>query len=195
MIYPENFEQKVGFDTIRILLAEACVSDMGREYVSKIHFSVNPSVINKMLLQTTEFIRMIETGDTFPTHNYIDLRPELARLTTPGTYLSQEALFDLKSSLRTLQNILTFFKNTEAEEYPQLKILIADIAIPDALSGKADAIMDDKGEIRDTASTKLATIRQQMIVRQRQVMQEPKNRAGCRKMPKSLSVTDGRLSP
>ena len=172
MIYPKNFEQKIGFDTIRTLLAEACVSDMGREYVSKIRFSVNPSLIDKMLLQTTEFIRMIETGNTFPTHNYIDLRPELARLKTPGTYLSQEALFDLKSSLHTLQNILAFFKNREAEEYPQLKLLVADIAIPDVLLEKADGIMDDKGEIRDTASTKLATIRQQMIVRQRQVMQE-----------------------
>jgi len=172
MIYPDNFEQKIGFDSIRTLIAEACVSDMGREFVSKIRFSSNPSVIDKMLLQTTEFIQILETESTFPTQDYIDLRSELARLKTPGTYLAQEDLFDLKSSLFTLQKILAFFNKTEAEKYPQLKSLIANMAIPDALLEKAGRIMDDKGQIRDTASDKLAIIRRQLIVRQRQVMQE-----------------------
>ncbi|HDO06415.1 MAG TPA: endonuclease MutS2, partial [Bacteroidetes bacterium] len=90
----------------------------------------------------------------------------------PGTYLEQEALFDLKSSLRTLQNILIFFKNREAEESPQLKMLIADLNIPAELLVNADRILDDKGEIRDSASSKLAEIRRQMMTRQRQVMQE-----------------------
>ncbi len=172
MIYPDNFEQKVGFDSIRTLIAEVCVSDMGREYVSKIRFSSNLSVIDKMLLQTTEFIQILETGSVFPTHDYIDLRPGLARLKTPGTYLAQEDLFDLKSSLVTLQKILVFFNKTEAEKYPQLKSLIANMAIPDVLLEKAGRIMDDKGQIRDSASDKLATIRRQLIARQRQVMQE-----------------------
>ncbi len=172
MIYPDNFEQKIGFDTIRTLLAEACISDMGREYVSKIRFSSNPTVIDKMLLQTTEFIQIFEIGKPFPTNDYIDLRAELARLKTPGTYLEQEALFDLKSSLRTLQNILTFFKNSEEEDYPQLKMLIADLDIPADLLANADRILDDRGEIKDSASTKLAEIRRQIMARQRQVMQE-----------------------
>ncbi len=172
MIYPENFEQKINFDAIRSLLSEACVSDMGREYVSKIRFSSNPSVIDKMLLQTTEFIRILDIGRTFPTHDYIDLRPKLARLKIPGTYLSQETLFDLKSSLLTLQNILTFFKSAEEEDYPQLKILIAELAVPEELLEKAGLIIDDKGQIRDTASDKLTTIRQQLMIRQRQVMHE-----------------------
>ena len=172
MIYPENFEQKIGFDTIRTLLAEACVSDLGREYVSKMRFSSNASVIDKMLLQTAEFIQILETGKPFPTQGYIDLRPELARLKTPGTYLAQEALFDLKSSLFALQDILTFFKTSDSDDYPQLKMLVADMAIPDGLPEKAVRIMDDKGQIRDTASEKLAALRHQLITRQRQVMQE-----------------------
>ena len=172
MIYPENFEQKIGFDTIRSLLAEGCVSDMGRNYVAKIRFSSNPAVIEKMLLQTTEFIRILETGKAFPTHDYFDLRPELTRIKTPGTYLSQEALFDLKSSLHTLLSIASFFENTEKEEFPQLKMLASDMVIPEELPANADRIIDDKGEIRDTASTKLADIRRQMTAKQRQVMQE-----------------------
>jgi len=199
MIYPENFEQKIGFDTIRTLLAEICVSDMGREYVTKIRFSSIPSVIDKMLLQTTEFIQIIETGKPFPTNDCIDLRTELARLKTPGTYLEQEALLDLKSSLRTLQNILTFFKNTETVEYPQLKMVIADMAIPDVLLGMADGIMGDKGEIRDTASTQLATIRQRLVARQRRVKQEVRKaflqakKSGWLPENAEITIRNGRL--
>jgi DNA mismatch repair protein MutS2 len=172
MIYPDNFEQKIGFDTVRSLLAEACLSDMGRVYVEKMRFSHNPEAIKRMLLQTHEFIRILETGKAFPTHDYFDVRPELARLKTPGSYLSQEALFNLKSSLRTLQAILFFFRDAEKEAFPQLKQLAGEIMVPEEIPVRAENIMDDKGAIRDTASAKLLDIRQRILVKQRQVMQE-----------------------
>jgi len=172
MIYPDNFEQKIGFDTVRSLLAEACISDMGREYVEKMHFTSNPETIKRMLLQTNEFILILQTGKAFPTYDYFDIRPELARLKTPGSYLSQEALFDLKSSLRTLQAITSFFKNTEEETFPQLKGLAGEITVPEEIPVRAESIMDDKGVIRDTASSKLADIRRRLMAKQRQVMQE-----------------------
>ena len=172
MIYPENFEQKIGFDTIRTLVAEACVSEMGRQFVAKIRFSAKAENVRRMLLQTTEFIRILETGKTFPTHHYFDLRPELARLKTPGSYLSQEALFDLKSSLRTLQAVASFFETAEEQAFPQLKQLAAEITVPEEILMKAEQIMDDKGAIRDTASEKLTAIRHRLAQKQRQVMQE-----------------------
>ena len=33
MIYPQNFEQKIGFDAIRQLLKEKCLSTLGQERV------------------------------------------------------------------------------------------------------------------------------------------------------------------
>ncbi len=172
MVYPENFEEKIGFDTIRSLLAEACVSDMGREFVWKTRFSANPENIHRMLLQTNEFIRILETGKPFPAQYYFDLRPELSQLKTPGSYLSQEALFDLKSSLRTLQEITGFFDKSEESAFSHLKELAGRIAVPEDVLDKAGRIMDDKGSIRDTASAKLSEIRRQLAAKQHQVMQE-----------------------
>ena len=172
MIYPENFEEKIGFDTIRSLLAEACLSDMGREFVAKVRFSSNADAIRRMLLQTQEFIRILESGIQFPTQHYFDLRPELLRLKTPGSYLLQEKLFDLKSSLRTLQEITAFFGKVEEGGFLQLKELAGQIAVPEEILVTADRILDDKGAIRDTASAKLSEIRRQLTAKQRQVMQE-----------------------
>ena len=39
MIYPDNFERKVGFDEIRTLLKGHCLSTLGKEKVDEIAFS------------------------------------------------------------------------------------------------------------------------------------------------------------
>jgi DNA mismatch repair protein MutS2 len=39
MIYPENFEQKIGFDKIRQLVTARCLSSLGEENVTKMAFS------------------------------------------------------------------------------------------------------------------------------------------------------------
>ncbi len=40
MIYPRNFEEKVGFDRIREMLRDLCQSPMGELYVDKIRFYI-----------------------------------------------------------------------------------------------------------------------------------------------------------
>ena len=39
MIYPQNFEYKIGFDQIRQLLSEKCLSTLGAERVTDMAFS------------------------------------------------------------------------------------------------------------------------------------------------------------
>ncbi len=174
MIYPKNFEQKLGFDQIRKLIADDCVSDMGKRFVEKMRFSNNRSIVIKMLDQVSEFMHILGFGNSFPTQDYFDLREELARLKTPGSYIEQEALFDLKTSLRTIQNIILFFKETEPEDYLELKKLIAPLFIPDDLLEAAEWIIDDKGEIKDKASPRLSEIRQEVASSQRQALRETK---------------------
>ena len=47
MIYPQNFEQKIGFDSIRHLLKEKCLSTLGQERVDEMNFSESFKDINK----------------------------------------------------------------------------------------------------------------------------------------------------
>ena len=41
MIYPDNFEIKTGFDRIRQMLSEKCLSPMGRKLVEEIRFGTD----------------------------------------------------------------------------------------------------------------------------------------------------------
>ncbi|PIY30645.1 MAG: endonuclease MutS2, partial [Bacteroidetes bacterium CG_4_10_14_3_um_filter_42_6] len=172
--YPEHFEQKIGFDRIRAHISKLCISTMGKNMVEKISFSYYPDVVKRMLDQVMEFIQLTTTGESFPAQDYYDVRPELAQVTTPGSYVDQETLFSLKSVLYTLEAIKIYFLQTPATEYPELKSLAKEVFIPEFLWAKADEIIDNKAIIKDQASPELAVIRKEIAQNQRQVLRETK---------------------
>ena len=63
MIYPQNFEQKIGFDQIRQLLKEKCLSTLGEERVTDMTFSDRFSEVEELLEQVTEFVRILREED------------------------------------------------------------------------------------------------------------------------------------
>ncbi|RLD89331.1 MAG: endonuclease MutS2 [Bacteroidetes bacterium] len=174
MIYPQNFEQKIGFDQIKELLKSYCISDMGIQFVEKIRFTSRYDVVNRLLDQTSEFMEILSVGKPFPGQDYFDLREELSRIKTPGSYIAPEALFDLKSSLRIIQEILSYFHHTEPEKYTELKKLTEQFEFPGNILVEAEKIMDDKGRIKDNASSRLSEIRASIKQKLRQVNRETK---------------------
>ena len=174
MIYPDNFEQKISFDKIKEHINDLCISTMGQHFVEKIHFSSNISVINKLLYQSSEFIELLTIGKSFPAKDFMDLRQDIAQLKTPGSYIEQEVLFNLKASLFTIKEILTYFEETEEDAYPQLKNLVSQVFFPNELLHEASGIIDEKGDIKDNASVELRRIRQSIASKQKQVFRETK---------------------
>ena len=113
MLYPNTLESKLGFNTIRERLKEACVSPLGQDYVEKIRFTDNVQLIDKLLRQTTEFKQIVQYETDFPTSNYIDVRPQLSRARVEGIALTEDEFFDLKLALRTIQDCLRFLSKRE----------------------------------------------------------------------------------
>lgn len=164
MIYPDNFELKIGFDKIRQLLAAKCLSSLGEEKVDEMVFSnVYISVI-EYLSQTDEFIRIIQEEDNFPTSYFIDVRPSLRNIHIEGTWIDENALFDLRRSLQTIREIVSFFKKEDQENspYPYLYALAGEIVTFPDLITKIDSILDKYGRIKDNASPELGNIRREM---------------------------------
>ncbi len=147
---------------------------MGQHFVEKLRFSSNFSLIKKLLNQSSEFVELLTSGKPFPAKDFIDLRKELSQLKTHGSYIEQEVLFNLKASLFTIVEILTYFKDTDQEEYPELKILVSQVYFPEELLPEAERIIDEKSEIRDNASENLKRIRQSITSKHRQVFRETK---------------------
>ena len=199
MIYPENFEHKIGFDRIRLMLSAYCISQMGLEKAEKMDFSTDKGLIVKSLEQTDEFIRLLQTGVPFPVRDFHDLREAFHRIQIDGTCLNVEDLFALKPSLNVLEVILRFGRSENATDYPELKSLIDNIFIDRNVFTEVNRLVDDKGEIPDNASPELAEIRQSIRRKQggiekriRQIMSDAKT-AGWVDQKSELTVRDGRL--
>ena len=72
MIYPKTFEQKIGFNEIRTLLKEKCMSTLGKEQVTQMAFSHDAATIQEWLQQTRDFRRLQEETDDFPMQYFFD---------------------------------------------------------------------------------------------------------------------------
>ena len=172
MIYPQNFEQKIGFDQIRQLLKNKCLSTLGEERVDDMAFSDDYTDINRRLEQVVEFVRIIQEEDSFPDQYFFDVRTSLKRIRVEGLYMDEQELFDLRRSLETIRDIVRFLQQTDDDEeyadgeenssYPALKELAGDILVFPQLITRINNILDKFGKIKDNASAELLRIRREL---------------------------------
>jgi len=178
MIYPQNFEQKIGFDEIRTLLTGHCLSTLGIERVGQMKFLTDLHLLRELQEQTREFLRIQEEEEDFPEQDFYDVRPAIKRIRIEGTYLDETELFDLKRSLCTIINIVRFLnKDTEEDNgteenrpcddasvpYPALRRLTQGVSVYPQLVRRIESILDKYGKIKDSASAELLRIRRELV--------------------------------
>ena len=167
MIYPNNFEQKIGFDEIRELLKARCLSTLGKEKVDEIAFSTDAVEVNEWLSQVREFRRLQEEKDDFPMQYFFDVRESIKRIRLENTHLEENEVWDLRRSLETIVNIVKFLERGAEESangeitypYPALHRLTENVITFPAIIRRIDSILDKFGKIKDSASMTLAGIR------------------------------------
>ena len=166
MIYPQNFEQKIGFDKIRELLRARCLSPLGQERVDAMAFSDVMTTIERRLDETEEFIRIIREEDDFPDQYFFDVRPSLRRIKVEGLYLDEQELFDLRRSLDTIGGIVRFLRPSDNDDgetpYPSLAELAGSVLTFPRIIADIDRILDKYGRMKDNASPELLRIRREL---------------------------------
>lgn len=164
MIYPDNFEQKIEFQKVRQLLLERCLSPLGKEKVEEMHFSASYDEIEPLLFQTEEFVRIREEEDSFPADHFYDMRPVLRRIRVEGAWIDQNALFELRRSLQTINGIVAFLRCDEEKtpKYPYLLALAGEVLTFPEITRRIDSILDGFGQVKDHASPRLSEIRREL---------------------------------
>ena len=171
MIYPLNFEQKIGFDQIRSLIKKKCLCPLGEEKVEEMAFSDDFSNVNSQLDQVSEFMQIIQGENEFPDQNFFDVRPSLKKIRIEGMYMNEAELFDLRRSLETIREIVLFLQKEDDDSedgdnknnpYPNLRELAEDIMVFPQLTAKINNILDKFGKIKDNASPELLSIRREL---------------------------------
>jgi DNA mismatch repair protein MutS2 len=162
MIYPENFESKIGFDRIRNLLNEYCLSPMGHEKVDNIRFLDDYDKLNHILSATYEFQQILVFEDFFPSEHYYKISDCLNKIRIEGTFPEVQEVFDLRRTLETVRLILNFFRSKDAVKYPVLREMCSSVKTYPYVLDAIDKIIDKKGIIKDTASPRLREIRSEI---------------------------------
>ena len=164
MIYPNHFEEKTGFDKVRLFVASNCLSPLGKDRVDAMAFSNDFPTIHTWLSQTAEFVRILQGDEEFPANNFFDVRYSLRRIRPEGTWLDEKEIFDLKRSLITIADILRFLHPQGSDElkYPALAELAGDTMVFPLLVRRIDTLLDKFGKMKDSASDRLLQIRREM---------------------------------
>ena len=167
MIYPDNFEEKIGFNEIRTMLKGRCLSELGVECINKMEVLYEGDEIRERLEQVKEMRQILNEEDDFPVENFIDIRQSLMRIRLEGTHLEELEVFDLKRSLSTISDIVNFLKRGSSDEedsspYPALLRLVDGVVLFPEIVKRADAILNKYGRIKDNASPELARIRSEI---------------------------------
>lgn len=165
MIYPEQFEHKTGFDQVRKKLSSLCLSTLGRDCTDSMAFGTNPDKILELLEQSAEMLRLQQSADPVPLNGFHDMTMQLRGLRVAGTFLSAVELMRLRRSLTTIEDVTGYFKRHRDDEgrseVPRLEMIIKDMYSFPELCREIDRVLDRNGEVRDSASAELATIRRQ----------------------------------
>ena len=167
MIYPLDFETKIGFDSIRKNVSEKCQTRLGKDEVSKMAFSSDFVVVRQHLLLVKEMMQILNDNLPLPTGGVHDVLPYLSEIKAVGSFMSADRLYKLSSTLSAMAEVEEFFRKQVDEEkqtarFPSLCDLFSEIAHFPLIVNEIGKAVNKYGEIKDTASPELYDIRQSM---------------------------------
>ncbi|MBO4671702.1 MAG: Smr/MutS family protein [Bacteroidales bacterium] len=194
----ERLEAKLGFDKIREIIAGKCKTDYASARVATEKFSTSKGTIRKRLLLTDEMRLVLMFEDNFPTTGYIDGLPFLEPLRKEGSSIDALGLAKLKTMLDTVRRVTGFFGSVKDGVYPNLKALSAPVLIFPEILRRIEGILDRYGDIKDSASDELFTIRRQLrdkegaISRRASAILRQAQEAGIADAEASVAMRDGK---
>ena len=197
MLYPENCEERLGFNEVRQLVRQHCLSTMGQNLVDKMQVMSKYDQIDKFLRQTKEFKSILENQEPLQINTFFDIKVLAEKIRVEGSYLIEEELFKIYTSLQTVFSVIRFFDERK-ELYPSLEALFEHLPIERNILKKIETVLDAKGKIKPNASAALLEITTSIAKGEQEVRRKMdaiyKNAVASNWVADgSLTVRDGRI--
>ena len=128
MLYPENCQERLGFNEVKQLVHQHCLSTMGKALVDKMQVMTKYDQINKFLRQTHEFKSILVNQEPLQISTFFDIKTLAEKIRVEGTYLMEDELFQIYASLQTVFSVIRFFDERK-DIYPSLEALFEHLQI------------------------------------------------------------------
>ncbi len=159
MRYPDNIEEKLGFDQIRAWLTDTCLSEQGKARVTALGFSHNRQQLTTALSQVEAFAGLLQEGDLPAAEDTLaDISPLYEQAGKPGGRLAVEELYRIYVVLATARKWLTYVQ----DKITGLPLPAGSRELLELEQALGRSVSAD-GQVPDTASKELRHIRQQRL--------------------------------
>lgn len=197
MIYPSDFEHKVGFDRLRDQMAALCTMSASARIVIGQHFTSSHEQIVRRLSLADEMRQALMMESGTPRGEYTDIDAVVEKIRVEGTFIDTAEAVTLRSALRSVGEFVSFVMSRPAAAYPWLRRISEGVESYPHVVRLIDSIIDDQGEVRDSASPELSRLRRahrdheaQVAKRLQQVLASAKT-AGIVDADAMISIRDG----
>jgi DNA mismatch repair protein MutS2 len=149
------------FDKILTFLKQYVTSPQGSRLCDRLTPIHNLQEIKTLLAEVTEMKEVLSIYDEIPIHGIKDIEALVNRTRVEGFYLEPQQLREIRSTLETGRNIKSFLKSI-GSKYSSLQDIISKIIPLKELEDTIKRAIGSQGEILDTASQELKTLRQKI---------------------------------
>ena len=200
MTYPDDIEERLGFDRIRSLTADRLHTSAARTMLAEAAFNISHEAINEKLRLTEEMRNILLGGEGFPLSGYIDTTPYLKRIRVERTHLTTAEMGDLRTAFTTIGELTDFFLHGDERTalYPLLTDKVSEVAVSCDVPAMVERIIDRFGTVRDSASPELAQVRARLreaegqVGRRLRALMAEAQSAGIVDEDATISIRDGR---
>lgn len=161
MIYPSDFEDKIGFTPLRLLLKDYCRSPQGKLLADEMSFCTSYGEVKKQLTQTCEMLQAVTSGADIPSSDIHNIVPFLSELRAAGSFITADKCLKIRSFIESVAAVRDFCCRRTSEEayaYPQLASIFDSMELFPQLARDIDAVINRFGEIKDNATPELHDI-------------------------------------
>ena len=145
------------FDKVKNILADKTATSLGRQAVEGMRMESEFATVKRLQEETAEALRIMDEGKRFPFGGAYNIVSEVKRAEL-GSTLDPEELLHVQTTAAAIRQ-MKFFLQDEAEIAPVLSEYANGLNIFTKLEKQIANAIDDHGEIKDSASTKLGGLR------------------------------------
>ncbi|HMI77411.1 MAG TPA: hypothetical protein VK484_01395 [Ferruginibacter sp.] len=144
---------------MKTLLALQCRTEYAKDKAANLRIHTKKEFIEMELQQSNEFKLLLQSGQHFPNEFTHNLHKELKLIGIPGAVLNGEQFLQVRRLTENTRNIFRWFDNERRIAYPAMAKVINDSYYEKVIIEMIDEILDETGNVKDSASEELGTIR------------------------------------
>jgi len=158
----QSAAEKLEFKKILGRLQSYASSDLGKSAAEHVLPTANLTLLAQELNRVDEMKKLFESDDPLPIDGLRDIRDTLQRAGIENSILGPADLLPIAQTLEASRNIKTFIQKRK-DVYIELYSICEGVNINKILEYNITQAIDDNGNIKDTASKELKTIRNDLV--------------------------------